>query len=82
MAPCISHNNQLQGVPKDTKAEETINICLSELDRCYEDNTAPFFQLQGVPKDTKAEETINICLSELDRCYEDNTAPFFLNLAG
>ena len=43
MAPCISHNNQLQGVPKDTKAEETINICLSELDRCYEDNTAPFF---------------------------------------
>ncbi|XP_065072260.1 uncharacterized protein LOC135696706 [Rhopilema esculentum] len=31
------------GVPKDATTEETIKICLSELDRCYEDNTAPFF---------------------------------------
>jgi len=31
------------GVPKDSTTEETIKICLSELDRCYEDNTAPFF---------------------------------------
>ncbi|XP_047125381.1 TPR repeat-containing protein DDB_G0287407 isoform X1 [Hydra vulgaris] len=31
------------GVPKDSTSEDTINICLSELDRCYEDNTAPFF---------------------------------------
>ncbi|XP_065653579.1 TPR repeat-containing protein DDB_G0287407-like isoform X2 [Hydra vulgaris] len=31
------------GVPKDSTTEETIKICLSELDRCYEDNVAPFF---------------------------------------
>jgi len=31
------------GVPKDTTSEETIKICLSEIDRCYEDNVAPFF---------------------------------------
>lgn len=31
------------GVPKDSTTEETIKICLSELDRCYDDNTAPFF---------------------------------------
>eukprot|EP00794_Sanderia_malayensis_P003244 gene3244-3725_t len=31
------------GVPKDTPSEETIKICLEELDRCYEDNVAPFF---------------------------------------
>merc|ERR1719494_810557 len=31
------------GVPKDSTTEETIRICLSELDRCYEDNVAPFF---------------------------------------
>ncbi|XP_066928434.1 TPR repeat-containing protein DDB_G0287407-like isoform X2 [Clytia hemisphaerica] len=31
------------GVPKDSTSEETIKICLSELDRCCEDNTAPFF---------------------------------------
>jgi len=31
------------GVPKDATTEETIKICLGELDRCYEDNTAPFF---------------------------------------
>lgn len=31
------------GVPKDTTSEETIRICLSEIDRCYEDNVAPFF---------------------------------------
>ncbi|XP_047125154.1 telomerase protein component 1 [Hydra vulgaris] len=31
------------GVPKDSTTEETIKICLSELDRCYEDNVSPFF---------------------------------------
>ncbi|XP_066925783.1 telomerase protein component 1-like isoform X2 [Clytia hemisphaerica] len=31
------------GVPKDSTTEETIRICLSELDRCYDDNVAPFF---------------------------------------
>eukprot|EP00794_Sanderia_malayensis_P017019 gene17019-18733_t len=31
------------GVPKDAATEETIKICLGELDRCYEDNVAPFF---------------------------------------
>eukprot|EP00794_Sanderia_malayensis_P017020 gene17020-18734_t len=31
------------GVPKDATTEETIKICLGELDRCYEDNVAPFF---------------------------------------
>ncbi|EDV28707.1 Telomerase protein component 1 [Trichoplax sp. H2] len=31
------------GVPKDTTSEKTIRICMSELDRCYEDNIRPFF---------------------------------------
>lgn len=31
------------GVPKDSTTEDTIKICLSELDRCCEDNVAPFF---------------------------------------
>ena len=34
---------RIQGVPKDATTEETIRICLSEIDRCYDDNTAPFF---------------------------------------
>ena len=34
---------RMQGVPKDATTEETIRICLSEIDRCYDDNTAPFF---------------------------------------
>ena len=32
-----------QGVPKDSTTEETIKICLGELDRCYEDNVVPYF---------------------------------------
>jgi len=31
------------GIPKDSTTEDTIKICLSELDRCHEDNVAPFF---------------------------------------
>ncbi|XP_073234620.1 TPR repeat-containing protein DDB_G0287407-like isoform X1 [Porites lutea] len=31
------------GVPKDSTTEETIKICLGELDRCYEDNVVPYF---------------------------------------
>ncbi|XP_071494027.1 telomerase protein component 1-like [Diadema antillarum] len=31
------------GVPKDTTTEETLRTCLSEIDRCYQDNIMPFF---------------------------------------
>lgn len=31
------------GVPKDSSTEQTIKICLGELDRCYEDNVVPYF---------------------------------------
>lgn len=31
------------GVPKDSSTEQTIKICLGELDRCYEDNIVPYF---------------------------------------
>jgi hypothetical protein len=31
------------GVPKDTTGEETITICLNELDRCCSDNVVPVF---------------------------------------
>jgi hypothetical protein len=31
------------GVPKDTTSEETLRMCLGEIDRCFEDNTEPFF---------------------------------------
>ncbi|XP_077863332.1 telomerase protein component 1-like, partial [Saccoglossus kowalevskii] len=31
------------GVPKDTTTEETLRICLGEIDRCYADNIMPFF---------------------------------------
>lgn len=31
------------GVPKDSTTEETIKICLGELDRCHEDNVVPYF---------------------------------------
>nr|XP_054748224.1 TPR repeat-containing protein DDB_G0287407-like isoform X1 [Lytechinus pictus] len=31
------------GVPKDTTSEETLRTCLSEIDRCYQDNIMPFF---------------------------------------
>ncbi|XP_072024365.1 LOW QUALITY PROTEIN: TPR repeat-containing protein DDB_G0287407-like [Amphiura filiformis] len=31
------------GVPKDTTSEETLRICLGEIDRCYDDNGMPFF---------------------------------------
>ncbi|XP_077982009.1 telomerase protein component 1-like [Glandiceps talaboti] len=31
------------GVPKDTTSEETLRICLGEIDRCYADNVMPFF---------------------------------------
>ncbi|EDV25204.1 uncharacterized protein TRIADDRAFT_25073 [Trichoplax adhaerens] len=31
------------GVPKEATSEETLRICLGEIDRCYEDNQWPFF---------------------------------------
>ncbi|RDD44551.1 Telomerase protein component 1 [Trichoplax sp. H2] len=31
------------GVPKEATSEETLRICLGEIDRCYEDNMWPFF---------------------------------------
>ncbi|XP_022107201.1 telomerase protein component 1-like isoform X2 [Acanthaster planci] len=31
------------GVPKDTTSEETLRMCLGEIDRCYADNIMPFF---------------------------------------
>ncbi|KAJ8026575.1 Telomerase protein component 1 [Holothuria leucospilota] len=31
------------GVPKDTTTEETLRMCLGEIDRCYQDNVMPFF---------------------------------------
>ncbi|XP_022087926.1 telomerase protein component 1-like [Acanthaster planci] len=31
------------GVPKDTSSEETLRLCLGEIDRCYQDNIMPFF---------------------------------------
>ncbi|XP_072023611.1 telomerase protein component 1-like [Amphiura filiformis] len=31
------------GVPKDTTSEETLRMCLGEIDRCYQDNVMPFF---------------------------------------
>nr|XP_054769175.1 telomerase protein component 1-like [Lytechinus pictus] len=31
------------GVPKDTTTEETLRTCLSEIDRCYQENIMPFF---------------------------------------
>ena len=33
----------IQGVPKDTTSEETLRMCLGEIDRCYQDNVMPFF---------------------------------------
>ena len=30
-------------MPKDTTSEETLRTCLSEIDRCFEDNAEPFF---------------------------------------
>ncbi|XP_048581022.1 TPR repeat-containing protein DDB_G0287407 isoform X2 [Nematostella vectensis] len=31
------------GVPKDSSTEETVRICLEEIDRCYRDNVMPYF---------------------------------------
>eukprot|EP00058_Branchiostoma_floridae_P025527 XP_002611017.1 hypothetical protein BRAFLDRAFT_97506 [Branchiostoma floridae] len=31
------------GVPKDTTTETTLRTCLSEIDRCHQDNVMPFF---------------------------------------
>ncbi|XP_033636001.1 telomerase protein component 1-like isoform X1 [Asterias rubens] len=31
------------GVPKDTTSEDTLRLCLGEIDRCYSDNIMPFF---------------------------------------
>ncbi|XP_038079413.1 telomerase protein component 1-like isoform X2 [Patiria miniata] len=31
------------GVPKDTTSEDTLRMCLGEIDRCYADNIMPFF---------------------------------------
>lgn len=46
---CESHNLHLidcdlrWGVPKDATSEETLRVCLRELDRCFETNVWPFF---------------------------------------
>ncbi|XP_033113072.1 telomerase protein component 1-like [Anneissia japonica] len=31
------------GVPVDSTTEETLRVCLGEIDRCYQDNIMPFF---------------------------------------
>ncbi|XP_071951905.1 telomerase protein component 1-like isoform X2 [Antedon mediterranea] len=31
------------GVPVDSSTEETLRVCLGEIDRCYQDNIMPFF---------------------------------------
>ena len=33
----------LQGVPKETTSELTLKTCMEEIDRCYENNRAPYF---------------------------------------
>ena len=81
-----------QGVPKDTTSEETIKICLSEIDRCYEDNVAPFFlnlagwvftlSLKSLSKKFKPSENFADSVLRIYFCGDIFTIAIFEDFAG